>query len=647
MIAAQVPPWVTFPIFSIGGLVDGQALLFCQICLENGSTMECLEAEVLVVGGGTGGTAAAIQAARRGAQVTLVSEFGWLGGMLTSAGVPVPDGNELRPWQTGLWGAFIAELYQRQPGGLDHSWVSCFSYEPKVGAQIFADWVAALSNLHWISGQVPQAVKRDGDRITAVEFERCSITAQIIVDATELGDLLALGDVPHRWGWEAQELWQEPSAPAQVDLDADPFYQRYPVQSPTWVVMLRDYGAGAEAPLISAPDFKAMGDLDLAFAGAGDRFGPERLLSYGQLPPDGTGQPSYMINWPIKGNDYGYGLERLRGSEEAWQEWAREAIAYSQGFAHYLQQEYGRRYGLDTDCFPQTSADQGIGGGAFALHPYYREGRRGIGLATVIEQDLLPQAGGQVAWLPRDSAGNVTAIALGNYPNDHHYPEREIKLAPKARRWGGRWSGTPFTIPYGALVPGSLDGLLFCDKNISISHMANGATRLQPTVLGTGQAVGMAAALCVEQGCQPRELAVRDVQEALIEEPTAPSAVVPLYNLSPNHPEWRSLQRFYLDHPEQYPSDGEYPGLELSQLEPEGFAENFRHSGKICLADDNEGYRLSHPEFAEGLPLITLRPEVEQGMRSLQLGNIVEVSGTINPAGPWLRLITLKLLSRA
>ncbi|MFN9560991.1 MAG: FAD-dependent oxidoreductase, partial [Dolichospermum sp.] len=50
--------------------------------------------DVLVVGGGTGGTVAAIQAARKGVKTILVSEFAWLGGMLTSAGVSAPDGNE-------------------------------------------------------------------------------------------------------------------------------------------------------------------------------------------------------------------------------------------------------------------------------------------------------------------------------------------------------------------------------------------------------------------------------------------------------------------------------------------------------------------------------------------------------------------------
>lgn len=82
--------------------------------------LETLRTDVLIVGGGTGGTAAALQAARRGAQTILVSEGPWLGGMLTSAGVSAPDGNELRALQTGIWGAFLKALRQRQQIGRAH-----------------------------------------------------------------------------------------------------------------------------------------------------------------------------------------------------------------------------------------------------------------------------------------------------------------------------------------------------------------------------------------------------------------------------------------------------------------------------------------------------------------------------------------------
>ena len=146
--------------------------------------------DVLVVGGGTGGTAAAICAARRGVKTILVSEFPMLGGMLTSAGVSAPDGNELEVFQTGLWGAFLQELQHRQPGGLDNCWVSFFSYDPRIGAKIFADWVRELPNLLWITGQVPLEVYRQGGSITGVRFV-LKDGAFHAVDSSELAFRLA------------------------------------------------------------------------------------------------------------------------------------------------------------------------------------------------------------------------------------------------------------------------------------------------------------------------------------------------------------------------------------------------------------------------------------------------------------------------
>ena len=53
--------------------------------------------DVVVAGGGTGGTAAAIEAARGGARTLVVESTPWLGGMLTGAGVSAIDGNYRRP----------------------------------------------------------------------------------------------------------------------------------------------------------------------------------------------------------------------------------------------------------------------------------------------------------------------------------------------------------------------------------------------------------------------------------------------------------------------------------------------------------------------------------------------------------------------
>ncbi|MBW4552887.1 MAG: FAD-dependent oxidoreductase [Aphanocapsa sp. GSE-SYN-MK-11-07L] len=594
--------------------------------------MNQLSADVLVVGGGTGGTAAAIQAARTGANTILVSELPWLGGMLTAEGVAAPDGNELLAWQTGLWGAYLRSLQQRQPNGLDHGWVSFFTYDPKLGAEIFADWVAALPNLRWIIQQTPLEVLRQANQITGVRFADFTVQAQITIDGTELGDLLPLGNIPHRWGWEWRSQWSEPSAP----LAETPLTRTYPVQVPTWVVMLRDFGNGAIAPEIPpAPTWNPE-----LFAGAWTGYDPLQFLNYGRLPGD-----RLMINWPQRGNDYGEGIERLVGTPQARSQFLQESLWHSQNFACYLQCQLGRRYGLAQDAFPE----QAPGGGAFALQPYYRESRRLVGLTTIIEQDILPMPGAQVAKLPVNEQGEITAIALGNYPNDHHYPSGDIPLQPKSIRWGGRWTGTPFTLPYSALIPAEVDGFLVCEKNISVSHIANGATRLQPLVLGIGQAAGMAAALCVKHRCQPRDLPVRTLQSALLSDPIAPAAIVPLFNLLPDHPDWLTWQHYYLDHPQAYPLDGTCADLappSISCLPPDSpFLQVFTGTFDRLEAQ-NYGFSLdngdSPPEtVGDRWQLVTLDPSVNQQLQACQTGQRLKLQGWANHSGRWIRVHAL------
>lgn len=535
--------------------------------------------------------------------------------MLTAAGVSAPDGNELEAFQTGIWGAFLRELRHRQPEGLDHAWVSFFTYDPRVGAAIFADWAGALPNLRWLAGQVPLAVERSGDRLTAVQFADYRIQAQVILDGTELGDLLALADVPYRWGWEWQSEWGEPSAPIQPSA----LTQTYPVQAPTWVVVMQDFGDQTAPEIPPAPIESDVQQFETAW----DGYGAEAFLNYGRLPGD-----RFMINWPQAGNDYGQGLDRCIGSAAERLALLREARWHSQSFARFIQQRLGRRYGLAA-VFPEEP--NSLGGGAFALHPYYRESRRLRGLATVREQDILPIASGRVAPLPLTDTGEVAAIAIGNYANDHHYPGMLLPLQPKSLRWGGRWTGTPFTLPYGCLIPHAADGLLVCEKNIAVSHIANGATRLQPVVLAIGQAAGMAAALCVEQGCQPRQLSVRTLQEALLSDPTAPAAVVPLFNLSPDHPDWHTWQRYYLDHPDRYPPDGDCPCASHPDPPPDSqpWLGRFERRG---IQDYRLGGLENEPETVQ---LVTLSAEVDRQLQNGRTGDIVSVWGRRNRAGNW------------
>ena len=610
---------------------------------------------LLVWGGGSGGVAAALQAARAGARTLLLTPGPWLGGMVSAAGVCAPDGNELSPWQTGLWGALLRALAQAEPDGLDHNWVSCFGYRPASAERILRQWLRAEPLLQWWPCCHLEAVQQQGDRITAVtirrqtgsEAEAWRLQPQLVIDGSDRGDLLGLcGSSAYRFGWEAQELWQEPSAPAQQRLEREPFFREQPLQSPTWVVIGQLQG---EAPATLSAPGASEPPLAEPFGAATRSFGLVRTLTYGRLPGD-----LVMLNWPLQGNDWHTGLARAFAAGDgaapatACVQLYAEMQAHSRAFLRALSQasdgwlQAGR-------LFPTPAEANGgalSGSRDLALMPYWREGRRLVGQSLVVEQDLLPLADGACrAALAGEAAGVCTAIAVGNYANDHHYPGGDWPLAVKSCRWGGRWSGTPFTIPYGALVSTRVVNLLAADKCLSVSHIANGATRLQPLVLNLGQAAGQAAALCLRHGLLPAELPVLSLQEALIADPHAPAAPLPLWDTPWHHPQWRQRQRQAVRDPGRLDRHGHLdaaaPGGNLAALDPTSApAEPGERLWQGELDPDGEGgYGLLVGR--RRWPLITLEPALHHWLREQRQRRPVALIGCANPWGPWLRLSRL------
>lgn len=580
--------------------------------------------DVLVWGGGTGGVAAALQAARGGASTLLLTPGSWLGGMVSAAGVCCPDGNELTPWQTGLWGAFLRELERREPEGLDHNWVSCFGYRPTTAECVLQDWVHNESRLQWWPECSLKEVERQGARIQAVQVavanQRQRIACEVVIDGSDRGDLLPLAGAAFRLGWEDQEQWDEPSAPSRQRLQSDPFFRNQPVQSPTWVVMGQLQDNPLAWPEPERNDDPSPARLPAPFEQACSAFGLTKTLTYGRLP---TGL--VMLNWPLHGNDWHQRLERAFGTDaQAEALLFNEMQQHSLHFAEALRDATDGRLSLGR-AFP---SDSGCPSPWLAPMPYWREGRRMVGQSTVIEQHLLPQDSDHlVGKPPMDDSGTLQAIAIGNYANDHHYPGEDWPLAPKSCRWGGRWTGTPFSIPYGALVSAEIDNLLAADKAFSTSHMANGATRLQPLILNVGQAAGMAAALAVETATQPSALSVRALQMRLINDAHAPSAVVPLWDTPWHHTQWRQRQ---------------IRALDRHQLEPASLQTH--RAGAVWQGwihrDDQGGFRFEQTG-QESIPLITLEPAVHDSLEQIDASRSVTLDGIHNPWGPWLRVTSI------
>ncbi len=114
-----------------------------------------------------------------------------------------------------------------------------------------------------------------------------------------------------------------------------------------------------------------------------------------------------------------------------------------------------------------------------------------------------------------------TSIAIGDYPVDLHGCSSEVTLEHEFEHTSDRPPGSRggmFQIPLETLIPEDTDGLLAAEKNISQTRLANGATRLQPITMLTGQAAGALAALAVKEKVQPRQVHPGKVQQVLLKE---------------------------------------------------------------------------------------------------------------------------------
>lgn len=322
--------------------------------------------DVVVVGGGTGGTAAAIEAARDGARVLVVEESPWLGGMLTSAGVSAIDGNyRLRG---GIFGEFTDSLAARYGGyeALKSGWVSNILFNPAVGADILAN-MANQAGVEVRFGSTVTGI-RGHWHLTLSDGSR--VKARILIDGTELGDIA-------------------------LEAGAEELQDRVTLQDMTYVATLKRYGHDVtmEEPQDYNPDL---------YRDCCSTWPPEMMLSYGALP-DGH----IMLNWPQSGNDI-Y-LDYLNMPRE---EVYRQAKNRTLGYIYYLQTELGyHNIGIAYDVFP---TEDGL-----PFYPYYRESRRFAGRDTMTLE---------AARRPYDFDLYTRAVAVGDYPVDHHHnqnPRRE------------------------------------------------------------------------------------------------------------------------------------------------------------------------------------------------------------------------------
>jgi hypothetical protein len=485
-------------------------LFSCLLCFNFCTSKETArQTDVLVIGGSTGGISAGIQSARLNVPTLIVEETPWLGGMLTAAGVSGIDGNH--NLHSGIWNEFRENLRTHYGGAaaLATGWVSHTLYEPHTGDSILKAMAAEEQQLSVIYGYHLTGIVKEGNKITGAHFEnikgeRLTVTAKVVIDATDLGDGLAMAGASYDLGMEARSVSGEMMGPEAANNI---------VQDLTWVAILKDYGEGVDMTLKKPANY----DPEM-FRGSCSMtvdsilIDCDKMLSYARLPNN-----KFLINWPRKGNDIYMNVVEMSHDQRIKE--LKKAKEHTLAFVYYIQTELGfKNLGLADDEFP---ADDKL-----ALIPYHREGRRLRGVERFTINHVLDIYGSEPLYR--------TGISVGDYPVDHHH---ECKPdAPKIK-----FPPVPsFNIPIGALIPETIDGLLVADKAISVSNIINGSTRLQPCVLLTGQAAGAIAALSIINNHNVRDINIRQVQQTLLD---AGAYLMPLFDISPEDRDFQSIQR--------------------------------------------------------------------------------------------------------
>jgi DNA-binding LacI/PurR family transcriptional regulator len=509
-----------------------------------------LHAEVLVVGGGLGGVAAAIAACQLGRQVVLTEKTDWVGGQLTAQAVP-PDEH---PWieQFGCTALYrqlrdgIRDYYRTwypltaaarswpalNPGA---GWVSKLCHQPRGALAVLEGMLAphrAAGRLTVLLEHRPVAVTVDRDHVRAVELaslrsgERLVVTAPYVLDATEHGDLLLLGKVEYVTGAESRDEHGEPHAPSVADpLNLQGFTccfvlehragEDHTIERPERYEFWRSYQADfwpGRLLGLAAPDPRTLQPVDRVLHPNpdGDPFevvadqrqhqGAEELWTFRRILarklhlPRSFDSDLTLVNWPM--NDYWLG-PLIEVDEATANRHLADAKQLSLSLLYWLQTEAPRPDG--GTGFPGLRLRPDVVGteDGLAKTPYVREGRRIRAITTVTERDVALAIVG-----PNGGTRYHDAVGVGSYRIDLHPStggDNYIDIG-----------SVPFEIPLGALLPIRVRNLLPAAKNVGTTHITNGCYRLHPVEWNVGEVAGRLAAFCLDRGAEPHQVQARE-----------------------------------------------------------------------------------------------------------------------------------------
>jgi 2-polyprenyl-6-methoxyphenol hydroxylase-like FAD-dependent oxidoreductase len=434
---------------------------------------DALSCDVIVIGGGPAGIAAALSARRAGFAVVLAERLGRVGGTLTGGLALTPVGYEpFKHWldrtdpERWLVQGIARELHDR----LDRAGGVC---KPVWDPELYAATVEAMlaeAGVQLLLHAACVDAAMAGDRVTgavlALRSGLLEVAARLAVDCSGDGDLFARAGCAHEIGRE-RDGRPQPMTTASVfgNLRLD------------W---------GGES------DYKAM----LAW---GRRELAPRLqdgVSKGELPPMFVGN---LFPWFAQGR-----IVRSQAWCRMVQAWRSPLDPVDATAAEVEGRAQLQRVTAWMRAHLPGFADAVLLQTSLA---WPRESRRLHGVATLSDRDVAT------------NARHKDGIAHGACFIELHSATPGDPGAEKGYAWSAPAArfddDVDYDIPYGCLVPAQVEGLLVAGRCLSATHIAQGSARMQATAMALGQAAGTAAALAVAGKVEPRALDVAALQDRL------------------------------------------------------------------------------------------------------------------------------------
>jgi hypothetical protein len=413
-----------------------------------------LNADLLVVGGGLSGGCCAITAARAGIRVLLVQDRPVLGGNASS---------EVRLWVLGATSHMgNNNRWAREGGVIDELLVENMWRNPEGNAVLFdallLEFVRREPLIELLLNTAVDAIDQDeaGAILSASAYcsqnqIRYSLRASLFCDASGDGILGFLAGAAFRIGAEPKSEFGEGLAPDQHE---------HTLLGHSLYFYSRDTGQ----PVKYVPPSFALQDITSI-----PRFRELRITDSG------------CRLWWL---EYGGNRDTVYETEEIkWELWK---VAY--GIWDHIK---------NSGNFPEAEMLTLEWMGTI---PGKRESRRFEGDLILTQQDVVEQR------------THPDAVGYGGWAIDLHPADGVYSEQPGCTQWHSKGV---FQIPYRTMYSRNVPNLFLTGRLISASHIAFGSTRVMATCAHNGQAVGMAAAMCVERQLQPRDLVQPDAIRAL------------------------------------------------------------------------------------------------------------------------------------